>query len=233
MTETYPWAWYSDPAVLARRAGADLPPGVALRRPRGAAAGAVRRYFACDDRRAAGRSSPATATASCARSSTSASTAAPRSPRARAAARRSSARTTPGRTASTAGCARRRARRSSTSSGVSLVPLRLEAWGPFLFVCADPEAPFPLAELALPFDPADARLPRARRVRARGELEDRRRELPRVLPLPGRAPRVQRASSTSTRTRTVLEGDGARWSQYGKRARRRRRSACSTSSGRP
>jgi choline monooxygenase len=38
--------------------------------------------------------------------------------------------------------------------GVSLVPLRLKEWGPFLFVCADPEAPFPFAELALPFDPA-------------------------------------------------------------------------------
>jgi nitrite reductase/ring-hydroxylating ferredoxin subunit len=39
-------------------------------------------------------------------------------------------------------------------AGVALVPLRLEEWGPFLFVCADRDAPFPLGELALPFDPA-------------------------------------------------------------------------------
>ena len=44
------------------------------------------------------------------------------------------------------------------AAGLSLVPLRLEAWGPFLFVNADAAAP-PLAEtlgeLELPFEPAD------------------------------------------------------------------------------
>jgi hypothetical protein len=37
---------------------------------------------------------------------------------------------------------------------VLLHQLRLECWGPFLFVCADPETPFPLGDLRLPFDAA-------------------------------------------------------------------------------
>ena len=45
---------------------------------------------------------------------------------------------------STAGCARRRAR-TSTSREVGLAPVRLERWGPFLFVNADDDAT-PLAE---------------------------------------------------------------------------------------
>ena len=57
MTETYPWAWYSDPAVLARRARADLPRRVALRRPRGTAARAVL-VLRLHDRRAAGGRHP-------------------------------------------------------------------------------------------------------------------------------------------------------------------------------
>jgi phenylpropionate dioxygenase-like ring-hydroxylating dioxygenase large terminal subunit len=40
---------------------------------------------------------------------------------------------------------------------VALAPLRLESWGPFLFVNADPDAP-PLAlDVELPFDPAELR----------------------------------------------------------------------------
>jgi carnitine monooxygenase subunit len=40
---------------------------------------------------------------------------------------------------------------------VALAPLRLESWGPFLFVNGDPQAP-PLAlEVELPFDPAELR----------------------------------------------------------------------------
>jgi choline monooxygenase len=38
--------------------------------------------------------------------------------------------------------------------GVSLVELRLERWGPFLFCCAEDGVPFPFADLPLPFDPA-------------------------------------------------------------------------------
>ncbi len=39
--------------------------------------------------------------------------------------------------------------------GLELAPLRLERWGPFLLVCAEPDAPLPapLAALRLPFDP--------------------------------------------------------------------------------
>ena len=79
--------------------------------------------------------------------------------------------------------------------GLSLVPLRLEAWGPFLFVNPDEERaaarrdarPAPRAAAA-----RRPRLPLAGRVRGRGQLEDRLRELPRVLPLPGRAQGLQR-----------------------------------------
>jgi nitrite reductase/ring-hydroxylating ferredoxin subunit len=39
-------------------------------------------------------------------------------------------------------------------SGHSLVPLRLERWGPFLFASADRQAPFPLEGLRLPSDPS-------------------------------------------------------------------------------
>ena len=85
-------------------------------------------------------------TARRARSSTSAGTAARSSPRARATGRRCSVRTTRGRTASTGGCARRRGR-TSTLDGVGLEPVRLERWGPFLFVNADADAE-PLARLA-------------------------------------------------------------------------------------
>ena len=78
------------------------------------------------------------------------------------------------------------ARAGLRSGGLSLVPLRLETWGPFLFVNPDEDAP-PLAETLGPLPtPAGRRprLPLPRRVRARRQLEDRLRELPRVLPLP-------------------------------------------------
>ena len=66
-------------------------------------------------------------------------------------------------------------------------------WGPFLFVSADPDAePLSIGGRSA-VRPGGARLPRAGRLRARGELEDRGRELPRVLPLPGRASRVHEA----------------------------------------
>ena len=43
------------------------------------------------------------------------------------------------------------------ATGLGLVRLRLGTWGPFLFACADHEAPEPAAVLAdarLPFDPS-------------------------------------------------------------------------------
>ena len=214
MTETYPWAWYSDPAVLERERERIFRPAWHYVGPRRAAWPSRPRTSPA---RPAGclRSSPATARVSCAPSSTCASTAAPRSPRARAAGRRSSARTTPGRTASTAGCARRRGRASSTSTACRSVPLRLEEWGPFLFVCADPEAPFPLGELR------PAVRPGARSSSASASTTRSRRT--------GRSPSRTTSSATTARSPTRgsarlvdvdpdayrLEADGERWSQYG------------------
>ena len=40
---------------------------------------------------------------------------------------------------------------------VALAPLRLEAWGPFLFVNPDPDAPSLAVDVELPFDPAELR----------------------------------------------------------------------------
>ena len=81
---------------------------------------------------------------------------------------------------------------------LGLVPVRVEAWGPFVFVNPDVEAA-PLAELLgeLP-ELARGRRDRARlaplpaplALAVRGELEGLLRELPRVLPLPGRPSRL-------------------------------------------
>ncbi len=112
---TLPASWYSDPAVLRARAGADLPALLAVRRRGGGRC------------RAAASSSPAgpatsrssccaTATGACAPSSTSAAIAATRSQRAAAGARRCNAPTTPGPTGSTARCARLRAPIASRAS---------------------------------------------------------------------------------------------------------------------
>ena len=134
-----PWSWYTDPAVLrlererifrrswqyAGRTGQVAEPGAffGLRRRRRPGRGRAR-----PGRRAARvpQRLPPPRLA--------------RRARARASARRSSARTTPGRTASTARCARRRA--PSAEPGfdkdeLGLVPLRLDTWGPFVFVNPD------------------------------------------------------------------------------------------------
>ena len=82
----------------------------------------------------------------------------------------------------------------------SLLPVLVDTWGPLVFVNPDPAAA-PLAETLgeLPRSrprararPGRARVPRplARDAR-RSELEDRRRELSRVLPLPRRAQELQ------------------------------------------
>ena len=88
----------------------------------------------------------------------------------------------------------------------SLLPASVGTWGPFLFVNPDPGAE-PLADhlgelpaiLARELDVECDRVPLARRVRCERELEDRRRELPRVLPLPDGAPGVQRGGGRSSR----------------------------------
>ena len=77
---------------------------------------------------------------------------------------------------------------------------RVDTWGPFLFVNPDPAAA-PLADhlgelpaiLARDDRHRHDRVPLARRVRRERELEDRGRELPRVLPLPDGAPSFSEA----------------------------------------
>ena len=100
-------------------------------------------------------------------------------------------------------------------------------WGPFLFVNPDPQAPAARgAARRAAGDPRprprrrQPRVPLAGRVRRGRELEDRRRELPRVLPLrdrasglqrPGRrAPRPLRARSAPHLRRPVLQVEGDR-----------------------
>ena len=133
-----------------------------------------------------------------------------------AAARRSSARTTRGRTTSTARFDERpRSEREPgfDPSGLSLAPVSVDTWGPFVFVNADPDAP-PLAGGAR--RPARDRrrerarrrrhpLPLAPRVADRGELEGRHGELPRVLPLPDRASRLQQGHRRRPRLRIALQ----------------------------
>ena len=128
-------------------------------------------------------------------------------------------------------------------SDVSLSPVRLEDWGPFRFVNLDDEAP-PLAELlgeiperigAAGLDVDDARVPPPGRLGGRRELEDRVRELPRVLPLPRRPPGLL---EHGRRVPGQLRARGRRLALEPVRAtaepRRRRasQSASSTSSGR-
>ena len=118
----------------------------------------------------------------------------------------------------------------------SLRPVRVETWGPLVFVNPDLDAA-PLAE-TLGEPAAGAGRPRARPVGARvprplarlgdrGELEDRRRELPRVLPLPGRAQELQPADRR--RSRRVPADDRA----AGRRASTARHRAGANGTGLP
>ena len=135
----------------------------------------------------------------------------------------------------------------------SLLPASVDTWGPFLFVNPDPDAA-PLAEALgdLPsivagsgLDFEQLRLPLARRVADRGELEGRARELPRVLPLPRRPPGLQQGDQRrpglvrADRLADVLEpdrpGPGGRAERHEQRAvrsrRARSRARSTTSSG--
>ena len=238
-TNTLPFAWYTDEEQLRRERARIF---ARAWQYAGRAEDVARPGLVPRDRcwRACRSSSPATPTGSCARSSTSAAIVAPCSPRAAARGARSSATTTRGRTGSTARYAQRRAptaSRGSTTSEWSLLPASVGTWGPFLFVNPEPHAP-PLAEqlgelpeiLARDIDVDDARLPLARRVRRRGELEDRGRELPRVLSLRDRASGVQRrgrrASRTATCSRRIRRS--ARSSAGRRRRASRASSTCST-----
>jgi choline monooxygenase len=102
-------------------------------------------------------------------------------------------------------------------SGLGLVALRLERWGPFLFVGSDPAAPTPgevLASVRLPFDP-DELVFRERveyvleanwKVAVENFLECY--HCPVAHPAFSRLVDVEPASYT-------LEGNGPIWSQYG------------------
>ena len=139
-------------------------------------------------------------------------------------------------------------------TGLSLAPVSVDTWGPFVFVNPDPDAA-PLRGRAR--SPARDRrrerarrrrhpLPLASRVADRGELEGRDGELPRVLPLPDRAPGLQQGHRRQPRrlrapgASDVLEPDRPRAGIGARRkrqrpvlaARRRRRSRSTTSCSR-
>ena len=96
------------------------------------------------------------------------------------------------------------------SDELGLIPLQLETWGPLVFVNPDPtrhRSPSSSGACRSGSRPrASTSTPSASSQRAESELdaqlEDLGRELPRVLPLPDRPPRVLSPSSTSRRTRT-------------------------------
>ena len=84
--------------------------------------------------------------------------------------------------------------------GICLLQLAVATWGPVIFVSPEPVA-IALGGGARPAARPlrgrrdrrrRAQVPPPQRVRGRLQLEDRGRELPRVLPLPGRAPGLQR-----------------------------------------
>ena len=94
---------------------------------------------------------------------------------------------------------RTRTTRASTRDGLGLVPMAVGTWGPFVFVNPDAgrarRSREALGDLPEVVRRARARrrraaLPPPRRVRDPRELEDRARELPRVLPLPAQPPRA-------------------------------------------
>ena len=135
---------------------------------------------------------------------------APRGDRQRAAARRSSARTTPGRTTSTARCAARRGPSASRASTRRTSRCCRSRSTPGARSCSSIPASQrqPLAHGAgrsapargrVRHRPVDAAVPLASRVAVGGQLEGRDRELPRVLPLRGRAPGLQQADRRAPR----------------------------------
>ena len=97
---------------------------------------------------------------------------------------------------------------------LGLVPVAVDTWGPFVFANADPDAGAARAGARLAARAGRgaragrrlARPPLPLGGRDRGELEDRERELPRVLPLPGRASRLQRARRRLARGVRALDG---------------------------
>ena len=150
-------------------------------------------------------SSSAAGTACCAPSTTSAATAARPWPRSRAArSSASSARTTPGSTTSTARSSGPSTPTTSTTSRsrtTAWPTVRLDTWQGFIFLNLDGRGRAAARPARRPrralgpvrlLDPAPGE---AHRVRGQGQLEVHRRELQRVLPLPGRPPAAQQADA--------------------------------------
>ena len=104
------------------------------------------------------------------------------------------------------------------ATGLGLLPLRLESWGPFLFVCADPDAPPPAETLAaarLPFDPStlvfrervDYALEANWKIAVENYLE--------CYHCPVAHPDFSKLVDVDPDS-YVLDGDGPVWSQYGR-----------------
>ena len=234
MTETYPWAWYSDPAVLRRERERIFRSGVALRRPRRVGCRSRRRYFACTTGGLPVGRHPRPRAVSCARSSTSAATAARRSPPARAAGRRSSARTTPGHTDSTDGCARHRAaargrsRRASSlvtapARGVGAVPVRQRRSRRRRRPRSTSELPVRPGRRCVFRERVDYSLAANWKIAVENYLE--------CYHCPVAHPGFSRLVDVDPGLRTASKATATIWSQYGQRAGRRRAAASSTSSG--
>ena len=197
------------PRAAAAGAGADLPPRLAVRRP-GRARGRARRLLHLQRRRRARRGH--------ARPRGRAARAAERLPPPRLARRlraaetapRCSAPTTRGRTSSTAACARPPRGPELELDGICLRELAVETWGPLRLrqprrrgAAARRDARPTARAAGRRRDRARAAaLPPARRVRAGLQLEDRGRELPRVLPLRRGASGLQPGRRRLARTRT-------------------------------
>lgn len=102
-------------------------------------------------------------------------------------------------------------------AGLSLVPLRLEAWGPFLFVNADPGAP-PLAEslggLELIVDPAALLFRERVEYALEGNWKIAVENYLECYHCPVAHPAFSRLVDVDPDA-YVLEGDGPVWSQYG------------------
>jgi choline monooxygenase len=113
---------------------------------------------------------------------------------------------------------------------VELASLRLESWGPFLFVNADPGAPSPALDLELPFDPSELvfrerveySLGANWKVAVENYLE--------CYHCPVAHPAFSRLVDVEPGA-YELRGEGEVWSQYGQ-AREATADACSTSCGR-
>jgi phenylpropionate dioxygenase-like ring-hydroxylating dioxygenase large terminal subunit len=103
-------------------------------------------------------------------------------------------------------------------TGLGLAALRLEQWGPFLFVCADPAAPAPgdqLAGVRLPFDPDELVF----RERVEYELEANWKIAAENYLECYHCPVAHRDFSSLVDVDPgsyVLAGDGPVWSQYGR-----------------